>query len=113
MEPGKLLIPEGPVTIKKRTYADAAGGDWTTVESTVTTRRASIRPKTPLEIWEALQSDEQVSHDITMRYDSTLTAVTGKDHFIVLGSRTFEIVGSPFDVDEKHRQIRFVCLERK
>ncbi len=113
MEPGKLLIPEGKVTIKKDTPSHVAGGSWETAESTVATRRASIRPKSPEEIWEAHQVGEQVSHDIMMRYDTTLAAVTGKEHFIELGSRTFTIVGSPFDVDEKHRQLRFVCLERK
>ena len=110
---GQLKHPDGILTIVKHTYADTDNGGFSDTQSTLTTRNAGIRPMSAEEVLEAKQIGEQVTHTITMRYDSVTSTVTGKNHHFVLGSRTFEIVGSGMDTDERHRQIEFKCRERK
>jgi SPP1 family predicted phage head-tail adaptor len=82
-------------------------------ESTVGTRHCRIRPLKTEEIFEAQQVDEQITHEVTMRYDSTLAALKGRETWIEQGDRRFEIVGSKIDVMEGHRLIRFQCRERQ
>lgn len=110
---GQFMHPDGKLTVKKHTYADTAGGGWSDSGSTVTTRNARVEPVSTEEILEAKQVGEQLTHKITMRYDSVMATVTGVDHHFELGGRTFEIVGSPMDTDERHRQLQFKCRERK
>jgi len=104
--------PDGKITVKKHTFSDAAGGLVSDSESTVTTRRAWIRPLSDRAIDEARQVGEEVTHEIYLRYDSTSKAFYGSTHWFELGSRIFEIAGSPRDVDEEHRFLRFLCRER-
>ena len=110
---GQLVHPDGKLTIKKHTYAKVAGGGYSDTESTVTTRNARVEPLSTEDLLEAERVGEQLTHRITMRYDSVTKGVTGNDHWFEQGSRTFEIVGSGMDTDERHRELQFKCKERK
>jgi len=112
-DPGELSAnPSGKVTIKKHTFADAEGGNVTDTVSTVGTRRAQIIPLSSQDVIEARQVGEQITHRIRMRNDSTTATIKGVDHYFVLGSREFEIVGGVRDIGERREMLEFTCRER-
>jgi len=86
---------------------DGAGGVERTW-ATVTTRWASIQPLSPREMFAAGQVLSEVTHKITMRYCTDVTAQSR----IVFGSRTFEVSGPPMHDDERQRMTTVLAIER-
>lgn len=109
---GQLLHPDGKVTIKKSTYADSLDGTFSETPSTVGTRRAKIEPLSTEDRYEAMQLNEDVTHRVIVRRDSTTKTIEGKSHWFELGSRRFDIIGGPMDMGEEHRFIEFRVKER-
>lgn len=105
MNPGELKCR---VIIKQQ--ADAQDSEGNVVKEPYTTRCT---------VWAKIQSFEarirqgkaedyhEIMTRITIRYNS---AIRQTDR-IIYGSRTFEQVGPPIDIDEKHTYLRLECRE--
>lgn len=100
------------VQVKKTTFADAAGGAITETDSLVCKEWVALRPATSREIDEAHNVGEEITHKVQMRYSPVTAAITAKDHFLLLGTRTLEIASSPRNIDERNTIIEFDCKER-
>lgn len=93
---------------------DAPGGDDSSNEDspepafvTVATRRASIRPISGRQFYEAAQTQVDVSHTIRIRHTPEITA----DMRIRFGTRIFEIV-NPHNPEELNRETVLLVRER-
>lgn len=74
---------------------------------TLTTVWGNVRPLRGRELFNAQQVKDQVTHEITIRFQSVVTAVMRLQH----RSRTFNIL-SVVDVDERLRQTTILAEER-
>ena len=112
MDPGKLNHPDGKMTFVKTTTTKVAGGGQSESQNNVCTRSIALRPKKTTDVDEARQVAADVTHDLLCRYDTQTKTIRGPDHHGVLGTRTFEIVGTPIDIEERHEFLQFQVKER-
>lgn len=100
--------------------------DWVTIQSVAVTRDAGggavetwsditdgerpgkVRPAGSRERFAGMQLQEEVTHEIKIRYLSTVTT----RHRVLFGSRVFSIQ-SVIDWNEEHREMSLFCTERK
>lgn len=85
-----------------------AGGGMTTTWSTYATVRAKITPKRPSDFMRAMKLEQQTTHEIVVRYSSTLSLAVG--HRIKFGSRYFHINGF-LNVEEANKWFLLQCTE--
>ena len=88
------------------TGRDALGGalnTWTTVASV----RAEVKPLSGRAYWDSLQSQTEVSHQVTIRYRADVDAAMR----FLWGTRVLSIVGPPIDPNEKKQWLRLTCME--
>lgn len=71
---------------------------------------ADLRPMGSNERMAAMQMQSGGTHVVTVRYQSNLCSLTGKDR-ILFGSRTFNIVGLPRNIDERNRVLAMDVTE--
>lgn len=71
---------------------------------------ADVRPMGSNERMAAMQMQSGGTHVVTVRYQSELASVTGEDR-ILFGSRTFNIVGIPRNIDERNRVLAMDVTE--
>jgi SPP1 family predicted phage head-tail adaptor len=74
--------------------------------STLATVRAKIEPLTGSERFEAMKVSSEISHKVTIRYLSTVTAATR----ILWGSRILKIE-APLNIDERSHEMVLLCSE--
>jgi SPP1 family predicted phage head-tail adaptor len=77
---------------------------------TVATVWAAVRPMGSNERVAAAQMQSGQTHVVTTRYSPALAALRGECR-LVLGARTFNLVGFPRNVDEADRYLVFDCTE--
>lgn len=82
-------------------------GSWTQAEATDSTRWASIEPITASERLNAGQVIPEATHVIRMRYNTAVVATA----VLKKGSREFEVVGPPIDIDERRKVLEFMVKE--
>ena len=75
--------------------------------STFATIRAELQPLTSRELFSLQALDTAVSHRVRTRWRSGVTA----DMRLVLGTRTFRIVGPPLNVEERNRDLELLVEE--
>ena len=68
---------------------------------------AAIWPLSSKEQLDAMKLESVATHKIRIRYRS---GITPKNR-IVFGSRTFNILGAPIDLEERGRQLDFIVSE--
>jgi len=73
-------------------------------------RSAAIEPLSGKEYWDAQQTTAETSVRVRVRHDSTTEAITSKDR-IAYDGRTLEIVSPPIRINERRREIHFMCRE--
>jgi SPP1 family predicted phage head-tail adaptor len=76
---------------------------------------ARVRPLVGRDLERAQQTDPRVSHEVAIRYWRTYaTDLAGGRARVIyhdLADRTFEIVGAPVDVEERHEMLLLLCRE--
>lgn len=86
---------------------DAAGGVVKTW-SKKATRKAAIEPLKGREFFEAQQLGAEITHKVTMRYYDGLDST---DHRLRFGTRVFNIMAPPINVDERNWKHLLMCKE--
>ena len=109
------------VTVQSRTETSDGRDGFTEVWTDVPPRRraARVRPMVGRDLESARQIDPRISHEVTLWYwRSYQTDFDGGRARIVYhptnssgADRTFEVVGPPLDVDERHAELRCLCRE--
>lgn len=96
------------VRVWKRVEADATDGtiDRSEVEETVTPWHVAIMPLSGRELFDAQQAKSVATHRIVGRYFAGLTT----NHFVMFGSRRFEIE-QVMDIEERHVRHELLCKE--
>jgi SPP1 family predicted phage head-tail adaptor len=104
------------VTVQTRT--ETSDGHDGLIESWANLRpriAARIRPLLGRDLERAQQTDPRVSHELTLRYwRAYATDLDGGRARVVyhdIADRTFELVGPPVDVDERHVELQILCRE--
>jgi SPP1 family predicted phage head-tail adaptor len=104
MNPGKrnkritfLQNPEG-----QGSYGNEEG-DW----PEFATVWASIDPIRGREFFAAQQVNSEITHKINIRYRTGIKS----DMKIKYGIRNFDIISPPIDLEERHRELEFMCRE--
>lgn len=106
MNPGELrhlikLQTSGDVPDGSGGYTDGANADFAEVW-------ARVRPLDSDERIEAMKSEADVSHEITLRYLPGVTA----EMTVLYEGRTLDVVSSPIDIEGRHELIKLLCRER-
>lgn len=102
---GKLRLP---ATIQQATRTQATSGDlsptsWTTFASTY----VEIRPLTGRDLWNAQQIQPDMTHQITCRYVPGVTSSMR----VVAGTRVFDVVEPPENIEERNIVLQLMCIE--
>ncbi len=95
------------VTVQQRTSSQDSYGQMIPVWSTRHQRWASVEPLSGTELLTAQQMTPEVTHRVTMRYDSTLA----KTDRIIIGARVLEIAAIT-NPDERSVETVCLCKER-
>ena len=85
-------------------------GHYTPEPQLVATAWAAIRPVGATETLAAAQLQSGQTHVITVRYRPALAAIRGECWF-QMGTRIFNIVGLPANIDEANTWLRFQAKE--
>jgi len=107
MNPNKLVHK---ITFQRPLSTVADFGHRVDTWTDIATVFADVRPMGSNERVAAMQMQSGGTHIVTVRYQSNLCSVTGKDR-ILFGSRTFNIVGLPRNIDERHRVLAMDVTE--
>ncbi len=100
------------VTVQARTDTPDGKGGFVEGTATVCARvPAQITPLSGRELERAMQIDPRSTHQVVMRYRPDVQARQMLIFHDGLTDRTFEIVGTPTDEDELHRQLTMLCKE--
>lgn len=100
-----VVIVQTPTTIQ-----DSNGDDTTDWSNIVGTWKAKIEPLSVREEFLAEQQRSSATHRVSFRYRPELAAMTGKER-IVFGDRIFVLTGLPTNIDQRNRDLEFLCLE--
>jgi SPP1 family predicted phage head-tail adaptor len=95
----KVVLKSGPSSYTGR-------GQETGADTTIATRRASVRLLTGNDLIVAQQLHPTVRYEVLLRYESDL-AFNERDH-LIFGSETLEI-GVIENVDQRNRIFRLLC----
>lgn len=104
MNPGKL---RHKIDIQELASIPDGGGGKQEAWVTFLSAWASIDPLSGRELFAAMQIQSTASHKIKMRYRPGITA----KHRIVFGTRIFNIIAPPMDIEERHIEIHLMCEE--
>ena len=96
------------ITIQTPTRADDGMGGKTTTWTTLATVRAAIWPLKGTEAVEARKETGTITHRIRIRYLAGITAGCR----VAFGSRTFELVAPPINMDERNRELELLAEEK-
>lgn len=88
---------------KRDSFGDEATDSWLPF----CTVWAKITAAGTREFWEAQAAHAELTHKITIRYRSGITA----DMRVKYGERTLDIVAPPVDINEAHRYLILKCRE--
>jgi SPP1 family predicted phage head-tail adaptor len=104
------------VTIQRSTEISDGHDGFTQTWSSVWSRiPARVRPLVGRDLERARQTDPRVSHEVTLRYwRAYSTDLAGGRTRIVyhdLSDRTFEPIGPPVDLEERHVELTLLCRE--
>lgn len=82
-------------------------GQSTVTTATVADFFVSIQPLRGEERILSMQVQPEATHKIRMIYDSRVNA----ESRLLFGSRTFEVLGPPINIDERSRELELTCKE--
>ena len=95
------------LTIQQASNATDAEGSPQEVWTNTGSVWAQVRPLTSRETLIAAQAGVQLTHVVTIPYRGDVTARTR----LLEGSRVFDIVSQPIDVEERHIELELMCME--
>lgn len=101
------------VTLRKRAETDDGHGGFTD-GPVVLARRipAAVEPLMSVVRDRNAQIDPRATHRVVLRYRSDVdSGIELIYHDSRRGDRTFEVVGEPVDVEERHRELQVHCME--
>lgn len=107
MNPNKL---HHKITFQRASSTVADFGHRVDGWTNIATVFADVRPMGSNERMAAMQMQSGGTHVVTVRYQSDLESLTGKDR-VLFGSRTFNIVGLPRNIDERNRVLAMDVTE--
>ena len=96
------------VELQSKSNVRRAGGGMTTTWGTYATVRAKIMPKRASDFLRAMKLEQQTTHEIVIRYSSTLSLAVG--HRIKFGTRYFHISGF-LNIEEANKWFLLQCNE--
>lgn len=104
------------VSVQVRTETSDGRDGFTESWATRHSRRpARVTPLMGRDLERARQIDPRLSHAVALRYWRTYSADLddGQVRFLYhdVSDRTFEVIGPPLDVDERHVELQFTCRE--
>lgn len=104
------------ISIQRRSESsDGHDGVTETWATTFSRWPARVTPLTGRDLVNAQQIDPRLSHEVRVRYwaayPTDLAGGRARLLYHDVADRTFEIVGPPRDVDERHRELRMLCRE--
>jgi len=70
---------------------------------------ANVRPNSAREFAEAQSTESDISHTITIRYQ---TPIPSPEDRILLGTRVFHIAAPAINMGERNQWLVFKCIER-
>lgn len=106
MKPVPLSRMEARVEVQERTVTQDVYGAAVPAWATVAVRWGKVEPLSGREQWQAQQVRPDVTHRVTLRYYSALTA----RHRLKIGERIFNIE-SVVNVENRRRQHDCICVE--
>jgi SPP1 family predicted phage head-tail adaptor len=95
------------VTIQSVTRVPNGSGGYTTTWAPVGEVWAAVEPLEGRERIQAMQTDADVSHKVTMRYRAGVTAAMRVLH----EGRVLDVVAPPIDHEERHQSMVLLCRE--
>ncbi len=106
-----MISPAGlrqhKVTLISLSRARDTYGQSTVTTATVADFYVSIQPLRGQERILSMQVQPEATHKLRMVYDSRVSA----ESRLAFGSRTFEVMGPPINVDERGRELELTCKE--
>jgi SPP1 family predicted phage head-tail adaptor len=99
------------VTIKKNVEARNADGTYAETPITIDTRQVQIRPMAGRELFEAQQVVADVTHKISLRYDTVTRDIKPQDYWFEIGGRIWHLL-SVRNIDERGRMLECQCKEK-
>jgi SPP1 family predicted phage head-tail adaptor len=96
------------VTIQQEAVIKGALGGQAKSWVDVVTVWEAVEPIRGREFFAAQQVNSEVTHRVTIRYR---TGVTAKMRLVFQG-RVLDISAPPIDVEERHRDLQLMCIER-
>lgn len=97
------------IVLQSPTGSRNAVGERSTSWTSVATVRAKIEPLTANQRFIAAQANSEVSHRVTVRYDSSIAAIDGSWR-VKFGGRYFVIDGVR-NIEERNKIIELLCKE--
>ena len=107
IDPGQLrsrVTPQGETLV-----SDGEGGSTMTVAALSAPIWARVRPLRGREKLEAMQTDDSVSHEVTVRFPE-IADRDAVESFLYDG-RTLDVVEPAINVDERDEWLQFLCRE--
>lgn len=99
------------VTIKKNVETRNADGTHAETPIIIDTRQAHVRPMAGRELFEAQQVVADVTHKVSLRYDTVTRDIKPQDYWFEIGGRTLALL-SVRDIDERGRMLECQCKEK-
>ncbi len=106
-----MIAPAGlrqhKVTLISLSRTRDAYGQSTVSTATVADFYMSIQPLRGQERILSMQVQPEATHKLRMLYDSRISA----ESRLLFGTRTFEVLGPPINIDERGRELELTCKE--
>ena len=106
----RIALYRHKVTIQQPSTGKNSAGAPAPAWSTLAIRWAGIKPLSGREYIAAQAAQSKTSHEIRMRWDSTVSATVPKMR-VVYGARTFEII-SAVNENERNKTLVLMCEEK-
>ncbi len=97
-----------PITIEQPSSTKNEYGEEEDTWQIVARVPAKISPLSGRELWNAQQVQPDITHEICIRYYPAITAKMR----VKFGTRVFNILTPPLNLEERNRELRMMCMER-
>lgn len=101
-------------TLRKRAETSDGHGGWVDAPAIIAARiPAFVQPISEVVRDRYAQIDPRATHQVTLRYRRDVSSGLELIYHDAYGNgdRTFEVVGRPIDVEERHEQLQVHCME--
>lgn len=99
------------VTIKKNVETRNTDGTYAETPIIVDTRQAQVMPMGGRELFEAQQVVADVTHKVSLRYDTVTRDIKPQDYWFEFSGRTWALL-SVRNIEERGRLLECQCKER-